>query len=115
MLLTGSSFGFLFIVGKNQAEAEKALHCTLNELLAAKEKAEGGADSGATPKHKARPAGADRARITDNADASKGRNYARAGMNRRLATQTTPSTPKLIAAHSEGSGTADRPLICMSK
>ena len=34
-------------------------------------------------------------------------NYSRAGMNRRFATQTTPSTPKLNAAHSEGSGTAD--------
>ena len=71
---------------------------------------QGGADSGATPKHKARPTSANRARITDNANASKGRNYARAGMNRRLATQTMPSTPKLIAAHSEGSGTADRLL-----
>ena len=28
-------------------------------------------------------------------------------MNRRFTTQTTPSTPKLSAAHSEGSGTAD--------
>ena len=73
---------------------------------------QGGADSGATPKHKARPAEADRARITDNADASKGRNYARAGMNRRLAIQTMPSTPKLIAAQSEGSGTADRLFSC---
>ena len=41
--------------------------------------------------------------------------YSRAGMNRRFAIQTTPSTPKLIAAHSEGSGTVDNSFTCISK
>ena len=36
-------------------------------------------------------------------------------MNRRFAIQTTPSTPKLIAAHSEGSGTVDNSFTCISK